>query len=101
MEQARTVEQSLAPPPTSEALTTLTGAVGNQNDLAKSSTSLLAKVEMLVKVGDELAKVHLCPTFRSHFFTLIPGTSICELCMASALRGLQGQQNALVAVFFF
>ena len=90
--QARAVEQSLSPPPTADALTTLTNTVENQSDLAKSITSLLAKVEILVKVGDELAKVRLSLSLHhySRWLKSVAGTSLCKLCLASALRGFEG-----------
>lgn len=66
--QARAAEQKLSPPlviNASDAVTSVANTVSNQMDLATSIGSLLAKVEVLVKVGDEIAKVcsapnHLC-----------------------------------------
>lgn len=61
VEQARISEQKLLPPQpakTSDAITSVANTVSNQQDLATSFGSLLDKVAILVKVGDEVAKIH-------------------------------------------
>jgi hypothetical protein len=63
VEYARTAAQKLSSPPIVNAVnsvTNLTGTVSNQMGLATSMGSLLGKVEILVKIGDEVAKVYLC-----------------------------------------
>ena len=43
-----------------DGVTNIVSTVSNQMDLATSMGSLLGKVEILVKIGDEVAKVCLC-----------------------------------------
>jgi hypothetical protein len=62
VEQARSAEQSLSPPliaRITDAATSHFNTVSNQADLVTSFGSLLDKVGILVKLGDEVAKV--CP----------------------------------------
>jgi hypothetical protein len=63
VEHARMAAQKLSPPPIVNAVdgdTILAGIVSNQMGLVTSLGSLLGKVEILVKIGDEVAKVCLC-----------------------------------------
>ena len=72
VEYARTAAQKLSSPPIVNAVdgvTNLAGTVSNQMSLATSMESLLGKVEMLVKIGDEVAKVCLCYV-RAHCIVL-------------------------------
>jgi tRNA pseudouridine-54 N-methylase len=60
VEQAQTAEQQLSPPRlarTSDAVTSLANTASNQKDLVTSFDCLLDKVAILVKIGDEVAKV--------------------------------------------
>jgi hypothetical protein len=62
VEHARTAAQKLSSPPIVNAVdgdTNLAGIVSNQMGLVTSLGSLLGKVEILVKIGDEVAKVCL------------------------------------------
>ena len=62
VEYAQTAAQKLSSPPivnTVDGGTNLAGTVSNQMGLATSLGSLLGKVEILVKIGDEVAKVSL------------------------------------------
>jgi hypothetical protein len=61
VQQARVAEQTLSPPPVaklSDAVTIITDAASTQKDLVTSFGSLMSKLEILVKVGDEVAKVY-------------------------------------------
>jgi hypothetical protein len=63
VERAQTAAQKLSPPPIVNAIdgvTNLPGTDSNQMTLETSLGSLLGKVEILVKIGDEVAKVCLC-----------------------------------------
>jgi hypothetical protein len=63
VECARTAAQKLSLPPIVNAIdgiTNLAGTGSNQMSLETSLGSLLGKVEILVKVGDEVAKVGPC-----------------------------------------
>jgi hypothetical protein len=63
VEHARTAAQKLSSPPivnVADGVTNLAGTVSNQMSLVTSLGSLLGKVEILVKIGDEVAKVCLC-----------------------------------------
>ena len=62
MEHARTAAQKLSSPPIVNAVdgdTNFAGIISNQMGLVTSLGSLLGKVEILVKIGDEIAKVCL------------------------------------------
>ena len=62
MAHARTAAQKLSSPhivDVADGDINLTGTVSNQMSLVTSLGSLLGKVEILVKVGDEVAKVCL------------------------------------------
>ena len=63
VEHARLAALKLPSPPivnVADGVTNIVGTVSNQMGLATSMGSLLGKVEMLVKIGDEVAKVCLC-----------------------------------------
>jgi hypothetical protein len=63
VEHARSAAQKLTSPPivnAADSVTDLGGTVSNQMGLATSLGSLLGKIEMLVKIGDEVAKVCAC-----------------------------------------
>jgi hypothetical protein len=73
VQQARVAEQNLSLPPVakfSDAVTSITDAASTRKDLVTSIGSLMSKVETLVKVGDEIAKVrsqrylHPCTALR-------------------------------------
>jgi hypothetical protein len=60
VEYARAAAQKLTSPPIVNAVdgvTNLAGTVSNQMGLVTSLGSLLSMVEILVKIGDEVAKV--------------------------------------------
>jgi hypothetical protein len=62
VEHARTAAQKLSSPPmvnAADGVTDSAGTVSNQMGLVTSWGSLLGKVEILVKIGDEVAKVCL------------------------------------------
>src|ERR1700691_2730285 len=62
VERAQTAAQKLSPPPIVNAIdgvTNLAGTGSNQMTLETSLGSLLGKVEILIKIGDEVAKVCL------------------------------------------
>jgi hypothetical protein len=68
VEHARTAAQKRSSPPIVNAVDGVTdsaGTVSNQMGLVTSLGSLLGKVEILVKIGDEVAKVCLC-CVRAH-----------------------------------
>jgi hypothetical protein len=78
--QAQVAEQKLSPPlvvNVSEAVTSVTNTVSTQMDLVTSMGSLLAKVDVLVKLGDEVAKV--CSQLSLHLYCPEPATdpSLC------------------------
>jgi hypothetical protein len=78
--QARAAEQKLSPPlvvNASEAVTSVTNTVSTQMDLVTSMGSLLAKVDVLVKLGDEVAKV--CSQLSLYLYCPEPATdpSLC------------------------
>ncbi|KIM74301.1 hypothetical protein PILCRDRAFT_14564 [Piloderma croceum F 1598] len=61
MEDARLVASKLSSLPIvneADGVTNLASTVSNQTGLATSLRSLLGKVEMLVKIGDEVTKIH-------------------------------------------
>jgi len=61
VERAQTAAQKLSPPPIVngiDGVTNLAGTGSNQMTLETSLGSLLGKVEILVKIGDEVAKIH-------------------------------------------
>jgi hypothetical protein len=64
VEHARSAAQKLTSSPpivnAADSVTNLGGTVSNQMGLATSLGSLLGKIEMLVKIGDEVAKVCAC-----------------------------------------
>jgi hypothetical protein len=60
VEHARTAVQNLSSPPIVDGVTNFASTVSNQMGLETSLGSLLGKVEMLVKIGDEVAKVCAC-----------------------------------------
>jgi hypothetical protein len=63
MEDTRLVASKLSSLPIvneADGVTNLVSTVSNQTGLAMSLRSLLGKVEMLVKIGDEVTKVCLC-----------------------------------------
>jgi hypothetical protein len=65
---ARTAVQKLSSPPivnVDDGVTNFASTVSNQMGLETSLGSLLGKVEMLVKIGDEVAKVCACHV-RAH-----------------------------------
>jgi hypothetical protein len=67
-QQARAAAEQLSPPPAvklSDAASSPSNTLLNQKDLVTSLTSLMAKVEILVKIGDEVAKV--CPQLPLHY----------------------------------
>jgi hypothetical protein len=63
VEHARSVAQKLTSSPpivnAADSVTNFGGTVSNEMGLATSLGSLLGKVEILVKIGDEVAKVYL------------------------------------------
>jgi hypothetical protein len=81
LEQALTSAQNLSQPSVanmSDAVTHLTNTASNQKSLIKSFGSLLGKVEMLVKVGDEVAKVCLLQYSNlSYRSKTVKDTSLC------------------------
>ena len=63
VEHAQTAAQKLSSPPivnVADGVTNLAGTASNQMTLEMSLGSLLSKVKILVKIGDEVAKVCLC-----------------------------------------
>jgi hypothetical protein len=63
VEHARTAVQKLSSSPivnVADGVTNFASAVSNQMGLETSLRSLLGKIEMLVKIGDEVAKVCAC-----------------------------------------
>ncbi|KIL58336.1 hypothetical protein M378DRAFT_170769 [Amanita muscaria Koide BX008] len=61
VEQAQASEQQLSPPrltKMSDAVTSLANTASNQTDLVTSFDCLLDKVAILVKIGNEVAKIH-------------------------------------------
>jgi hypothetical protein len=63
MEHARTAAQKLSSPPfvnVADGVTNHADTISNQMSLVTSLSSLLDKVGILVKIGDEVAKVCLC-----------------------------------------
>jgi hypothetical protein len=63
VEHSRMATQKLSSPPivnVTDGVTNLAGTASNQMSLVTSFGSLLSKVEILVKIGDEVAKVCVC-----------------------------------------
>jgi hypothetical protein len=70
VEQTQTSGQMLSLPPVAsvpDALTNISNTVLNQQNLVTSFDSLMKKLEVLVKVGDEVAKV--CSLVSSPYCT--------------------------------
>jgi len=63
VEQVQTAAQKLSQPVVSnlsDAVTNATNAISNQQNLIISFDALMKKLGVLVKVGDEVAKIHPC-----------------------------------------
>jgi hypothetical protein len=63
MEQARIAAQKLAHPlvdNVSDTFTSVSNTMSNQQNLVTSFTALITKIEPLLKIGDEVAKVNSC-----------------------------------------
>jgi hypothetical protein len=72
VEHARLAASKLPSPPivnAADSVTNLAGTASNQMSLVTAFASLLGKVEILVKIGDEVAKVCLCYV-RAHRIVL-------------------------------
>lgn len=99
VEQAQTSEQQLSSTQlakTSDAVTSLADN-SNQKDLLTSFDSLLDKVAIIVRVGDEVAKVWaLLPLLLSYDPEKVAASSLCQLRLAGAVRRFEGQSNSPV-----
>jgi hypothetical protein len=103
IEQARMAAKTLSPPPidnVADDVTNLAKTVSSQMNVVTPFGSLLGKVEILVKVGDEVAKV--CPVLSSSSSQCpktVADPSLCQFCVASTLRGAEGKSGSILAVF--
>jgi hypothetical protein len=80
LERARALEQSLSRPKITQvsgATTSLADAASNQADLATSLGFVLDKIGILVKLGDEVAKVCRCSYNYSCFPEMLADSSLC------------------------
>lgn len=100
MKRARAAEQALSPPEITvftDATTSLANTITNQVNLTTSLSSLLDKVGILVKLGDEVAKVY--PKLHHHYpccTKIVTDPSLCEFCLASALSRVKSEAYLLV-----
>ena len=72
VEDARLAASKLPSPPIvneADGVTNIAGTVSNQMGLATSMGSLLGKVEILVKIRDEVTKVH--PSYVGAYRTVL------------------------------
>jgi hypothetical protein len=96
VEQAQTTTQKLAEPfvaNATNALATISDTVSNQQNLMTLSEALLQKVGVLVKIGDEVAKVWSSLSSRllhNSKWLNYEDTPLCEFCVASSLRRNEG-----------
>jgi hypothetical protein len=80
LERARALEQSLSRPEVTQVsgvTTSLADAASNQAGLATSLGSVLDKIGILVKLGDEVAKVCHCSYNYSCFPEILADSSLC------------------------
>ena len=106
VEQAQTSAQGLALPlatDVSDAVTNISNTQTNQRDLITSFDALMQKLGVLVKVGDEVAKVRSlyllrCCNDLNH--STSKDTSLRQFCVASDLRGVQSKPNSNILVPF-
>jgi hypothetical protein len=107
VEQAQTSAQTLSQPlviNASDALTNISNTVSNQPNLVTSFDALMKKREVLVKVGDEVAKVCFSVFFslphelNSLFLQKDP--SLCPFRMAGAFRRNEGESCWMIFVLF-
>ena len=106
VEQAETFSQRLSQPlvaNVSDAVTNAPSAVSNQQNLIASLDALMKKLGVLVKVGDEVARV--CSLVSSLFlhnlsrsFFLDP--SLCQFSVEGAFRRNEGESISIILVFF-
>lgn len=106
VEQAQTSSQRLSQPlvaNVSDAVTNAPSAVSNQQNLIASLDALMKKLGVLVKVGDEVARV--CSLVSSLFlhnlsrsFFLDP--SLCQFSVEGAFRRNEGESISIILVFF-
>jgi hypothetical protein len=74
-----------------------TNTASSQQCLVTSFSSLLEKIEILVKVGDEVAKV--CPLLYSSLLyrsEILEDPSLCQFCVASSLGWIQGTSDTFI-----
>lgn len=103
VEQAQTSERRLSPPKLGKMpdVTSLANTVSNQKDLVTSFDSLLDKVGIIVKVGDEIAKVWtLLSLTWSYDPEMEADPSLCQLRLASTIGRFEGQSNSSVNLRF-
>jgi hypothetical protein len=104
VEKARTAEQQLSPlqlTEMSDDVTSLGNNIANQKDLVTSFDCLLDKVAIIVKVGDEVAKVWaLLPLPSSYGPEVEADPSLCQLRLASTLGWFEGQVYSPVNLCF-
>lgn len=96
VEEAKHADQTLPPSKTISLVTdkvnSATDAASNQSDLVASFNSLLTKVDILVKIGDQIAKVDFSyATLLAEVLNNQPDSSLCQLCVAGTLRWVQGE----------
>ena len=102
VDQAETFARNLSQRPVadiSDAVTNLPNTISTETNLVTIFNSLLSKVGILVKVGDEVAKV--CPALLSslsHGPKLVADPSLCQFCMASTLRRTEGVSGSIIPV---
>ena len=99
VEQARTLEQTNITH-VSDATTNVADAASSQTNLATSLSSLMDKVGILVKLGDEVAKV--CPRLAYHYLyrpKIVVDTSLCQFRLAGAFSWVECGTHLLIPVF--
>src|SRR5258705_5605348 len=102
MDQAQTSAQKLLRPlvsDASDAFTNIPDTLSNQQNLVTSFQALMTRLEPLVKIGDEVAKVFSSPPsllddLNSSLFVQID-PSLCQFCMESAFRRNESELNTI------
>jgi hypothetical protein len=67
LELARAAGKNLSSPPIVAASQDIIGLVSNQKDIIASASSLLSKIDILLKIGDDIAKV--CPGYSLSYLS--------------------------------